>query len=174
MIIPFKSVLIWVFHLRLLLHFYIHYICIFPISIFGCQILKGTSSFNHSWPKCFGTKAAQQVFIVTLWTEAHQAPLSIRFFRKNTGVGCHVLPYESWSTFQGPVTIQWSLEVDTEWFQHMWWQVHHLQLEPPVKELSSQEERANTQRQDLGPHNSALKKEKGCDGTVCCPSTVHN
>ena len=42
----------------------------------------------------------------------------------------------------------------------MWWQAHHPQLEPPVKELSSQEERANTQRQELGPHNSALKKKK--------------
>ena len=90
MIFPFKRVLIWVFHLGVLLDFYIHYICIFPISIFGCRILKGTSSFNHSWPKCFCTKAAQQVFIVTPWTGAHQAPLYIRFFRQKywSGLPC--------------------------------------------------------------------------------------
>ena len=37
-------------------------------------------------------------------------------------------------------------------------EAHHPQLESSVKELSSQEERANIQRQELGPHNSALKK----------------
>ena len=28
---------------------------------------------------------------VTLWIVAHQAPLSMGFFSKNTGVGCHAL-----------------------------------------------------------------------------------
>ena len=28
---------------------------------------------------------------VTLWTAAHQTPLSMRFSRQNTGVGCHFL-----------------------------------------------------------------------------------
>ena len=42
-------------------------------------------------------------------------------------------------------------------------QAHYPQQEPPVKELSSQEERANTQRQELGPHNSAFKKKKKKD-----------
>ena len=52
-------------------------------------------------------------------------------------------------------------------------EAHHPQLESSVKELSSQEERANIQRQELGPHNSALKK-KWTDGTVCCHCTLHN
>ena len=30
----------------------------------------------------------------TLWTEAHQAPLSLEFSTKNTGVGCHFLLQE--------------------------------------------------------------------------------
>lgn len=82
MIFAFKRVLIWVLHLWVLLDFYIHYICVFPISVFGCRILKGTWSLNHPWPKCFDTKAAQQVFIMTRWTGAHQALLSIGFFRQ--------------------------------------------------------------------------------------------
>ena len=32
--------------------------------------------------------------------------------------------------------------------------------EPPVKELSFQEEKAHPQRQELGLHNSVLKKKK--------------
>ena len=152
MIFPFKRVLIWVLHLWVLLDFYIHYICIFPVSIFGCRMLKGSLSLNHSWPKRFGTKAAQQVFIVTPWTGAHQASVHKILQTK-------ILEWVAMSslmcTFQGPVTIQWSLEVDKEWFQQMWWQAHHPQQEPPFKELSSQEERAGTHRQELGPHNSA-------------------
>ena len=31
-------------------------------------------------------------FFVTPWTVAHQAPLSMEFSCKNTGVGCHFLP----------------------------------------------------------------------------------
>ena len=37
------------------------------------------SCFSHVW------------LFVTLWTTAHQAPLSMGFLRKNTGVGCHAL-----------------------------------------------------------------------------------
>ena len=35
---------------------------------------------------------------VTLWTVAHQAPLSMGFFSKNTRVSCHVLLQEIFST----------------------------------------------------------------------------
>ena len=38
---------------------------------------------------------------VTLWTVAHQAPLSMGFSRQDTGVGCHAL-------FQGIFLIQGS------------------------------------------------------------------
>ena len=173
MIIPFKRALIWVFHLWVLPDFYIHYLCIFPISILGCRILKDASSFHHSWPKCFGTKAAQQVFIVTPGTGAHQAPLFIRLFRQKYWSG---LPCPPLCELKYILRHCNYLMVSGGWYRMI---PAHVVAgpSPPTRapsQGSSQEERANTQRQELGPHNSALKKEKWCDGTVCCPSTVHN
>ena len=121
MIFPFKRVLTWVFHLWALLDFYIHsvqfssahyiyYICIFPISVYSCRILKGTSSFHHFWPKRLDTKAALQEFSVS----------------KNIP-----RPWKCCS-----VTIYWSLEVDTEQFQQIQWQAHHPLLGPLVTSFS--------------------------------------
>ena len=44
------------------------------------------SHFSHVW------------LLVTLWTVAHQAPLSMGFPGKNTGVGCHALLYRIFLT----------------------------------------------------------------------------
>ena len=43
--------------------------------------------FNYH---CAQSLQSCQLF-ATPWTVAHQAPLTMGFFRKNTGVGCHVL-----------------------------------------------------------------------------------
>ena len=39
---------------------------------------------------CVKSLSRVQLFS-TLWTAAHQAPLSMGFFRLSTGVGCHFL-----------------------------------------------------------------------------------
>ena len=43
---------------------------------------------NQLMPACL---VSQLCLTVTLWTVAHQAPLSMEFFSKNTRVGCHFL-----------------------------------------------------------------------------------
>ena len=35
---------------------------------------------------------------LTLWTVAHQAPLLMEFYKKDTGVGCHSLPQDMFQT----------------------------------------------------------------------------
>ena len=51
-------------------------------------------TFLPCMPSCFG---CVQLF-VTQWTVAYQAPLSMGFFRQNTGVGCHALHHGIFST----------------------------------------------------------------------------
>jgi hypothetical protein len=38
-----------------------------------------------------GLVAKSCLILVSLWTVAYQAPLSIEFSRENTGMGCHFL-----------------------------------------------------------------------------------
>ena len=60
---------------------------------------------------------------VTLWIVAHQAPLSMGFFSKNTGVDCHTL-------LQGILSTQgWNLHL----LHLLHWQVGSLPLAPPGK-----------------------------------------
>ena len=61
----------------------------------------------------------------TLWTVACQAPLSMAFPGKNTGVGCHTL-------LQGIFPTQGS---NPHIFCLLPWQVGSLPLAPPVKHL---------------------------------------
>ena len=41
------------------------------------------------WAKCMLSRVSHVQIFATLWTVAQQAPLSIGFSGKNTGVGCH-------------------------------------------------------------------------------------
>ena len=59
----------------------------------------------------------------TPWTVAHQAPLSIEFSSKNTGVGCHAL-------LQGTFLTQGS---NLRLLCLLHWQVGSLPLTPPGK-----------------------------------------
>ena len=52
--------------------------------IFFCVFLSVLCAYVLSHFSCV------QLFVI-LWTVAHQAPLSLGFSGKNTGVGCHAL-----------------------------------------------------------------------------------
>ena len=60
---------------------------------------------------------------VTLWTIAHQVPLSMGFFRKDTGVGCHFLLQGVFQTQGSNPLLMWLLH----------WQTGFLPLAPPGK-----------------------------------------
>ena len=49
-------------------------------------------SFSNAWKRKVKVKSLSRVrLLVTPWTAADQAPLSMGFSRQNTGVGCHCL-----------------------------------------------------------------------------------
>ena len=48
-------------------------------------------SWNHLYGVCVLSRFSRVQLFVTLWTVAHQAPLSMDSPGKNTGVGCHSL-----------------------------------------------------------------------------------
>ena len=79
---------------------------------------------------------------VTLWTVAHQAPLSMVFSSKNTGVGCHLL-------LQGIFPTQGS---NQSLLRLLHWRVGSLPLVPPGK-----------------PYNNIfLSKYWGINRLFCC------
>ena len=53
----------------------------------GCTWIWSHTSFTS----CMLSHSRCVWLFVTLWIVAHQAPLSMGFFSKNTGVGCHAL-----------------------------------------------------------------------------------
>ena len=66
---------------------------------------------------------SQVQLLVTAWTVANQAPLSMDFPGKNTGVGCHFL-------LQGIFPIQRS---NSRFLSLLHWQMDSLPLAPPGK-----------------------------------------
>ena len=60
---------------------------------------------------------------LTLWAVAHQAPLSMGFFRQTIGMGCHAL-------LQGIFLIQGS---NTDLLRLLCWQAGSLPLAPAAK-----------------------------------------
>ena len=71
---------------------------------------------------CMLSRLSYVQLFATLWTVAHQAPLSMRFPGKNTGVGCHFL-------FQGIFLTQ-GLNLHLSLLH---WQVGSVPLAPPGK-----------------------------------------
>ena len=74
--------------------------------------------YLHRWIACMYANSLQARLFVTLWTLAWQAPLSMGFFGKNTGVGCHA-PLQGIFSTQG-------LNPDPLYLLH--WQVASLPL----------------------------------------------
>ena len=56
---------------------------------------------QDSMQACAHAKLVQWFLPCDPWTVAHEAPLSMGFSRKNTGVGCHVLLLSVCDIFQG-------------------------------------------------------------------------
>ena len=67
---------------------------------------------------------AQLYLFVAPWTVAHQAPLSMGFSSKNTGVGCHFLLHAIFLTQGSNLRL-------------LYWQADSLPLSPPRKPLVS-------------------------------------
>ena len=61
--------------------------------ILQARILEWVAiSFSNAWKRKVKVKSLSHVrLLVTPWTAAHQAPLSMDFPGKSTGVGCHCL-----------------------------------------------------------------------------------
>ena len=72
---------------------------------------------------CVPSHFSRVQLFATLWTMAHQTPLSMGFFSKNTGVGCHVLLQ---GLFQGSNAYLLRL---------LHWQAGTLPLVPPGKPI---------------------------------------
>ena len=81
------------------------------------QYFKVDSTHMHA--RALSRFSRFQLFM-TLWTVAHQVPLSLRFSSKNTGVGCHIL-------LQGIFLTQGSNP------SPLHWQAGSLPLAPPGK-----------------------------------------
>ena len=65
------------------------YFCGTQISIFvGME--WGNSTWNEVHAYVLSHFSYVRLF-ATQWTEAHQAPLSMEFFRQDIGMGCHAL-----------------------------------------------------------------------------------
>ena len=68
-----------------------------PMSLFPAAFAGRLFTASTTWgsPYAYVYVCAQSLSRVQLfsipWTVAHQAPLSIEFLGKNTGVGCHFL-----------------------------------------------------------------------------------
>ena len=116
--------------------------------------LKAAVSFSvHSIPSVVSDSA-------TLWTIARQAPLSMEFSSKNTGVGCHVLLQGAFPTQGSNLHLLCLLNS----------QAGSLPLAQPVKLLSfygSQE--LGKREKELGPQtpNSSISQEQNSHFLTC-------
>ena len=95
------------------------------------------SHFNHVW------------LFVMLWTVAHQAPLSMGFPGKNTGVGCHALLYRIFLTQESNGCLLCLLH----------WQVGSLTLAPPGKHVDLYNRRFTV---EIDSHEHKVFKKLHC------------
>ena len=83
-----------------------HPLLLCPSIFSSIRVFSNESVLCIRWPKywsfSFSISPSNEysglISFATLWTVAHQAPLPMGFFRKNTDVGCHALLQGSFPT----------------------------------------------------------------------------